>query len=133
VERKGGSKKKREKKMSREAGTDWEKLAREVLSGMKDWKAQHPRATFAEIEEEIDEKVYEMRAKMLEDAVHWSEAVDVAAKQDGKRVNCNQCGGILQDRGKQRRKLRTQGNKQIELQRSYGYCPTCRVGFFPPG
>jgi hypothetical protein len=119
--------------MKRVEGSDWEKLAREVLSGMKEWRVQHPRATFAEIEEEIDERVNEMRAKMLEDAVHWSEAVDLAAEEDGKRMHCKQCGRILQDRGKQSRTLTTQGNKSIELERSYGYCPTCRVGFFPPG
>jgi ribosomal protein S27AE len=104
---------------------------REVLSGMKDWRAQNPRATGASIEEELDERVNEMRARMLEDAVHWSEAVDLAARQGGKRIHCNKCGGVLQDRGKHKRKLVTQGNKQIELERSYGYCPTCRVGFFP--
>jgi hypothetical protein len=119
--------------MKRVEGSDWEKLAREVLSGMKEWRVQHPKATFAEIEEEIDERVNDMRAKMLEDAIHWSEGVDLAAEQNGKRIACKQCGRLLQDRGKQSRTLTTQGNKQIELQRSYGYCPTCREGFFPPG
>jgi YgiT-type zinc finger domain-containing protein len=30
----------------------WTKLAQEVLSGMRDWRVQHPIATFAEIEKE---------------------------------------------------------------------------------
>ncbi|OLC61388.1 MAG: hypothetical protein AUH89_02705 [Ktedonobacter sp. 13_1_40CM_4_52_4] len=30
------------------------KLAQEVLSGMRDWRVQHAKATFAEIEEELD-------------------------------------------------------------------------------
>jgi hypothetical protein len=29
---------------------DWEALAAEVLVGIKDWRTQHPRATFTEIE-----------------------------------------------------------------------------------
>jgi hypothetical protein len=36
--------------MKRVEGSDWEKLAREVLCGMKEWRVQHPKATFAERE-----------------------------------------------------------------------------------
>ncbi len=32
----------------------WETLAAEVLVGIKDWRMQHPRATFTEIEQELD-------------------------------------------------------------------------------
>jgi hypothetical protein len=38
----------------------WEQLAQEVLSGMKDWRVQHPKATFAEIEEAVEEQVASM-------------------------------------------------------------------------
>src|SRR6266567_4853201 len=32
---------------------------------------------------------------------------------------------------KQVRQLRTTGEQTVRLVRSYGYCPTCQVGFFP--
>src|SRR6266705_2570598 len=32
---------------------------------------------------------------------------------------------------KQVRQLRTTGEQTVRLERSYGYCPTCQVGFFP--
>ena len=35
----------------------WNKLAQEVLSGMRDWRVQHATATFAEIEEELDQRM----------------------------------------------------------------------------
>ncbi len=36
---------------------EWEKLAREVVSGMKEWRIQHPRATWKELEEALDTAV----------------------------------------------------------------------------
>jgi hypothetical protein len=115
--------------MQPEREAQWEKLAQEVLSGMKEWRVQHPRATFAEIEEAREEQVARMRARMLEDVVQWREAEAGALTQE---MRCNACGAELEGRGKHVRHLTTQGNQQIELERRYGYCPTCRVGFFPP-
>jgi hypothetical protein len=122
--------KRRSKIMQEENEGKWEQLAREVLSGMKDWRSQHPRATFAEIEEAIEEQVAKMRARMLEDVVRWPE---VGGRETEQQMRCNACGRELEERGKHVRHLTTQGNQQIALERSYGYCPTCRVGFFPPG
>jgi hypothetical protein len=116
--------------MQRAREGQWEQLAREVFHSTQDWTVQHPNATFAEIEEAIEEQVARMRARMLEDVVQWREA------QAGEReepMRCTGCGGELKPRGKHVRHLSTQGNQQIKLERHYGYCPTCRVGFFPPG
>jgi hypothetical protein len=44
---------------------EWEKLAEEVLSGLKEWRIQHPRATLKEIEEALDQRLNRMRARML--------------------------------------------------------------------
>jgi hypothetical protein len=111
----------------------WEKLAREVFSGMADWRAQNPRATFAEIEDAVDEKLADLRVRMMEDVALESQAKDLAAKQEGGQICCTICAGVLRDKGKYARNLTTQNGKQIHLERSYGYCPTCLVGFFPPG
>ncbi len=116
--------------MQEDKKAQWEQLGREVLSGMKEWRSQHPKATFAEIEEAIEEHVAKMRARMLEDVVQWREVGGTEAEPP---MRCNACGRELEDRGKHVRHLTTQGNQQIALERSYGSCPTCRVGFFPPG
>jgi len=107
----------------------WAQLAQEVLSGMRDWRVQHPTATFAEIEEELDTRMARMRAGLLEDLAMASAAADVGGSQE--RPRCPTCGGELQERGKHVRKLTTQGDQTVQLRRSYGYCPTCQVGFFP--
>ena len=46
----------------------WHALSEEVISGMKEWRIQHPKATFQEIERALDERLARMRARMLEDA-----------------------------------------------------------------
>ena len=38
----------------------WHQLAQEVLSGIHDWRVQHPRATLTEIEEELDHRLNRM-------------------------------------------------------------------------
>ncbi|MEZ4768890.1 MAG: hypothetical protein R2844_10755 [Caldilineales bacterium] len=35
----------------------WEQLAEEVMSGMKEWRLQHPRASLREIESALDERL----------------------------------------------------------------------------
>jgi hypothetical protein len=119
--------------MQAEFDRRWNKLAQEVLSGMRDWRVQHPTATFTDIEEELDTRMARMRAGLLEDLAMASAAAEVGGSQAKERPQCPTCGGHLQGRGKQVRKLTTQGDQTLHLKRSYGYCPTCQVGFFPPG
>jgi len=47
--------------------THWHELAGEVMTGMKEWRLQHPKATFREIEAALDERLARLRARMLED------------------------------------------------------------------
>ena len=35
----------------------WNQLAQEVMSGMKEWRLQHPKATLREIEAALDERL----------------------------------------------------------------------------
>jgi hypothetical protein len=111
----------------------WRALSEEVLSGMQDWRAAHPRATFAEIEAEVDERLNHLRARMLEDMALATRAAQVGEGPDAERPACPRCGQSLQARGKQTRTLTVQGNRQVRLRRSYAVCPACRTGLFPPG
>ncbi len=35
----------------------WHKLSEEVMSGMKEWRLRHPKATLSEIEDALDERL----------------------------------------------------------------------------
>lgn len=41
----------------------WNELAEAVMTGMKEWRLQHPRATFRQIEAALDERLARMRAR----------------------------------------------------------------------
>lgn len=109
----------------------WNGLSEEILSGMVEWREQHPRATFREIETEVDKRLAVLRARMLSDAAIRS----AQTEWDGAsgEVRCPNCGGKLEQNGKKKRKLQTRGGQEVELEREYGVCPQCGQRIFPPG
>jgi len=111
----------------------WRALSEEVLIGMADWRAAHPRATFAEIEAEVETQLGRLRARFLEDLALASRAADVAAQPGADRPRCPTCGQALQPRGKDTRTVTVRGNQAVRLHRSYTVCPACGSGHFPPG
>lgn len=108
----------------------WRRLAEEVLSGIKEWRLAHPRATLAQIEMALDERWARARAVMLQDLSMASAAADMAA---GEGVDCPGCGQRMRARGRDTRRLTTVYEQDIELERSYAVCPSCGEGLFPPG
>jgi RNA polymerase-binding transcription factor DksA len=110
----------------------WDELAEEVLSGMKEWRLQHPKATLRQIEAALDERLGKMRARMLQDAALASAAADLRAAQATERPVCRECGSVLVERTVAERQLIPQHNQVLQLARSYGVCPTCGTGLFPP-
>ena len=41
----------------------WHEETEKVISGMQEWRLQHPEATFREIEQALDEQLGKMRAR----------------------------------------------------------------------
>ena len=110
----------------------WQRETAAVLSGMKAWRLQHPRATLAEIEAALDERLDGLRARLLEDLALASEAAEVSGKGE-QRPRCPGCGQWLEARGRHRREVVTQGDRVVRLARDYAVCPACGAGLFPPG
>ena len=111
----------------------WHELSEEVITGMKEWRLQHPRASFAEIEAALDQRLARLRARMLQDAALASAAADWQQSRPEEWPICPSCGQRLESGGNQERRLQTQGRQAIVLRRKYGVCPACGAGFFPPG
>lgn len=110
----------------------WRVLSEEVLTGMQDWRAAHPRATFAEIEAEVETQLSRLRVRLLEDAALASRAADLTAATEAERPACPQCGQGLQARGRRTRQITVRGNRAVHLERTYAVCPACGTGLFPP-
>jgi hypothetical protein len=112
----------------------WQELSLEVLTGMKEWRLQHPRATLKEIEVAIDERLGRLRARMLEDAALASAAADWEGAHAAERPKCPQCDHVLAARGvRGERRLQTHGGQELVLRREYGVCSACGAELFPPG
>jgi hypothetical protein len=119
--------------MRKEFDREWGGLATEVLTGMKEWRLQHPRATWNEIEAALDERLARLRARMLQDAALASAAAEWEGEAEEEQARCPACGQVLKARGvSAERHLQTQGGQGVTLKRSYGICPGCGAELFPP-
>lgn len=112
-----------------EMQANWNGLSGEIMEGIAEWRTQHPKATMREIEAEIEKRLSALRAKMISDTAMAS----VQADWEKGAVVCPGCGEKLEKKGKKKRKLETQGGREVELVREYGVCPKCGQGLFPPG
>ena len=115
-----------------ETVTGWQDLLEDVLTGMREWRAAHPKATFAEIERAVEEHIDALRAQFIQDVVATSAAADVASRPVGERPHCPDCGELMESRGQRDRVLTVPGNRLVRLRRSYVVCPACGAGIFPP-
>jgi uncharacterized protein with PIN domain len=111
----------------------WRELSEAVITGMAEWRAQHPRATLKEIEAALDERLAHVRARMLQDTALASAATDVSQLPADERPRCPECGHTLEARGQEERTVRTTYDRPVTLRRSYAHCPACGAGLFPPG
>ncbi len=108
----------------------WEEQGEEVFATVAQWRATHPKATLAEIEQAIDEQMHRLRARMIEQA---AQASDAAESEASRGLVCEQCGQPLQARGRAKRRWQTHGGQEVEVERTYVTCPQCGGGFFPSG
>ena len=112
------------------AEPQWHGLAEEVFAEMAEWRAQHPTATFREIEAALDERLAKLRARMLQDAALASAATELAP--DRPRPPCPACGHELRPAGAHPRRLTASHQQAITLTRAYARCPACGTGVSPP-
>jgi predicted RNA-binding Zn-ribbon protein involved in translation (DUF1610 family) len=117
---------------SNELEASWQQLADEVMTGMKEWRIQHPKASFREIEAALDDRLARVRARMLQDIALASAAADVGSATGQDRPKCPKCGETMESRGQDTRSLTTNYNQVVTLKRSYTTCPICGMGLFPP-
>jgi hypothetical protein len=115
----------------KQAEQSWREISEDVITGMREWREQHPQATMREIESALDERLARLRARMLQDTALSSRTRDW--RGEGEGVKCPECETKLELRGKQKRHLQTHGGEEVVLSREYGKCPNCGGGLFPPG
>ena len=106
--------------------------------GIKEWRLHHPKATFAEIEVAVDERLSPVRARMLQDVALTSAAATVQTTPLVGRPACPGCAergggaGRLEVRGQHTREVTVTYGKTVALTRDYTVCSVCGTGLFPP-
>ena len=110
----------------------WAPLLADAGKRMAAWRAAHPRATWAEIELAVDEIIDPVRARLLAEAASASSAATFAGQAPAKRPQCPGCKEPLVSRGLHERRLLTRGGTVAAFARTYGECPVCGKGLFPP-
>src|SRR5215471_18599720 len=75
------------------------------LLGITQWRKEHPKATWAEIEAAIDEQMKQVRAQLIQDVVQMGEPEKWSELPEEERPKCARCGKALVARGKQTRFL----------------------------
>jgi hypothetical protein len=111
---------------------DWQSLSEQILTDIKEWRRAHPKATFREIEDEVHERMSRLEAQVLQDTAQESLSREWSGASEQERPKCPICSTPLQARGKRSRSLQAAGGQEVTLSRSYGTCPVCGVGLFPP-
>jgi RNase P subunit RPR2 len=110
-----------------------EKLSREILTDIAEWRKAHPRAKFVEIEDEVHRRMMQLEARIIEKAAETSPSREWGRTSGNPAPECPKCGEPLHARGQQKRTLQGNGGASVTLSRTYGTCPKCGEGLFPPG
>lgn len=112
------------------AMTQWQRIMEETRRYLSAWRDAHPRATFAEIEDAVEERLDALRGELITDIVTERAA---AAADGATRPGCPVCERSMVRRGSGERTVTVRGNRTVPLQRAYFACPVCDAGLFPPG
>jgi DNA-binding transcriptional regulator WhiA len=59
----------------------WKEQGEETFASVAQWRAAHPQATLAEIEQAVDEQMNRLRARMIEQAAQASAAAESEARE----------------------------------------------------
>ncbi len=105
--------------------TQWRQVADDAFAHLTQWRREHPKATFAEIEAATDAHLAAVRARLLRDVALASAAVTTP-------TTCPACGAQMQARGTEARTLVTDHAAAVPLTRTRAVCPACGAGLFPP-
>jgi hypothetical protein len=112
--------------------------AEQMRARLQQWRQAHPRATFDEIEEAVQQEVARWQAQLVaelasEGAGDSGVAGAGSATAGGERPVCTACGTPMQRCGRRSREVLSRLGQPLRLERTYYVCPHCGAGVFPPG
>src|SRR3989475_6525168 len=108
------------KKNTRERSEQMQQVSRGLrdVLGMTQWRKEHPKATWAEIEAAVDERINQLRAQLIQDVVQMGAREVWREMPEEGRPRGATCGKPLGARGEQTRYLQTNGGEAVKLTRT---------------
>ena len=100
----------------------------EIREQLRQWRREHPHATFDEIDAEVERRYAVIEAEVV---AELSAAGGVGPAPEV--VRCPQCHTPMQRRGRRTRRVVTRRGIPAPLTRDAYVCPACGAGLFPPG
>ncbi len=117
----------RRKKLSRdEKRAALQQRANELIEQMLDWTESTSRPTLTQIEEIALDLRQQFGQALSESAIESQESADPVALP-----KCPQCGQPMRPKGRKDKTVVARTG-ELNLERSYFYCPACKHGLFPP-
>lgn len=110
-----------------EARDEFLEKAEKLWEGFHSWYRDHPEATYDEMEAKLGDERRAFFGGLLEQSLRQG---DLGAKPEAPR--CQQCGQPMEFKGYPRKTVHGL-ETDARIPRAYYVCPTCEVGFFPPG
>ena len=101
--------------------------ATDLWDNFNAWYRAHPEATFDEIEEQLGQQRRGFLGEFLELNLRQG---DLGATVEAPY--CPKCGEPMEFKGYPSKTVRGL-DVDAKIPRAYYYCPTCKVGIFPPG
>lgn len=111
----------------------WDELYNEATKSSREWRRANKQASLTDIENQVDDNLAELRAKMIEELAHESELSDLRRVAVEERPKCPECGVTVNADGQRKRHLVTEHDQEVTLKRSKARCPNCGLSFFPSG
>ena len=98
---------------------------------MQQFNVTHASPTFTEIEDAVEAALAGLRQDLLTQSVQGQALADFRGAVE--RPACPDCGAALQANGQQERRVVTQGDVVVTVDRTRGRCSVCGIELFPPG
>jgi uncharacterized protein with PIN domain len=99
----------------------------EIRERLRQWRREHPQATFDEIDAEVSQQYARLHAEVVAELSTTGDAARAV------RPMCPDCQQPMHRRGRRCRAVATRRGVEAELVRDYYVCPACGTGVFPPG
>lgn len=119
--------------MDEDQEKQWRERSEDVLSGRKEWRMVHPKATVRESEDAASARMRRREAQRVQGSAVARSQRSCSQRPEEAHLRCRVCDLRRHERGEHTRTVQGKGGNDITRKRASGTCPLYGAGLFPPG